>query len=137
MTNFCFEPYLFVPTYFRIPLAKLRISCHPLNIEAGTYHLPSPIPSNYRDDEPKTSEVLTVCLLAACTYSLWISYINKQMGKRKKFPPPGFEPKATSFAIRCHTQYHPGKIDIFVFIYLHLLKVCQQHVHYTASRSPK
>ena len=57
---------------------------------------------NSTTDELKTSEVLTVCqqhLLAAFRSP------KQQMGERKNtLLPPGFEPQATQFLVKCHTQ---------------------------------
>ena len=47
-TTFEREPYLNLPPHLRVPIAKLRISCHPLQIETGRYTLPNPIPCNER-----------------------------------------------------------------------------------------
>ena len=47
-TAFEREPYLNLPPHLRVPITKLRISCHPLQIETGSYTIPSPIPSSER-----------------------------------------------------------------------------------------
>ena len=47
-TTFEREPYLNLPPHFPVPVAKLRISCHPLQIETSRYTLPNPIPCSER-----------------------------------------------------------------------------------------
>ena len=42
------EPYLNLPPHLQVPIAKLRISCHLLQIETGRYTLPNPIPCSER-----------------------------------------------------------------------------------------
>ena len=40
------EPYINLPPHLWVPITKLRISCHPLQIETGCYTIPSPNPSS-------------------------------------------------------------------------------------------
>ena len=47
-TTFERQPYLNLPPHLQIPITKLRISCHPLQIETGRYTIPSPVPSSER-----------------------------------------------------------------------------------------
>ena len=47
-TAFEREPYVNLPPHLRVPITKLRISCHPLQIETSRYTLPSPIPCSER-----------------------------------------------------------------------------------------
>ena len=42
------EGYLKLPSYLRVPIARLGTSSHPLRIEKGWYKLPSPIPVKER-----------------------------------------------------------------------------------------
>ena len=42
------DPYLNLPPHFWVPITKLRISCHPLEIETRHYTIPSLIPSSER-----------------------------------------------------------------------------------------
>ena len=42
------EPYLNLPPHLQVPIAKLKISCHLLQIETGRYTLPNPIPCSER-----------------------------------------------------------------------------------------
>ena len=39
------ESYLELPPYMRVPVARLRMSTHPLRIETSRYNLPMPIPA--------------------------------------------------------------------------------------------
>ena len=47
-TTFERESYLNLPPHLRVPITKVRISCHPLHIETGRYRLPTPIPCDER-----------------------------------------------------------------------------------------
>ena len=42
------EEYLELPSYLRVPVARLRTSSHSLRIETGRYRLPQPIPAEER-----------------------------------------------------------------------------------------
>ena len=42
------ESYLELPSYMRVPVARLRTSAHPLRIEIGRYNLPAGIPADER-----------------------------------------------------------------------------------------
>ena len=43
-----YEPYLNLPPYLRVPLARLRTSAHGLKIETGRYTIPNPTPVEER-----------------------------------------------------------------------------------------
>ena len=47
-TTFEREPYLNLPPHLWVPITKLRISCHLLQIETEHYTIPSPVPSSER-----------------------------------------------------------------------------------------
>ena len=70
-----YEPYLNLPPYLRVPLARLRTSAHGLKIETGRYTIPNPTP---------VEERLSLCDLCGVTEDEVHFLINCPMTDNKE-----------------------------------------------------